>query len=724
MRKGMKKLTASVLAVMLAAVMALSAGGNYAAAEEPEGQTWTLGLDENVNGPEDGKQGTNGWYFLYTNQIDVGEQGNYDVSAFKECTWATKGSMELASEGGSYEAMWMPEEYLADGLTGSALHQPDWDNPTGTFNRWVMTSNGTLNTFVETTAVTGIYAWEAPEDGDYKYDLSYMAGGDHCVLDGTTYYYINDYYIQDSTEFKHTPKQREGGVAIAVVENDTRAYYAEHAAKTPEHDVLFPGSTSGKVTMKKGDRLYFIVDPREVGSYDMADLDITITTGEDCVWGDVHYDWNEENFCSAVQDCAVHQGHVRKVTVQGELVDTTQPATCTEAGLGTYSAKFEDSAYEDQTAERPIPALGHDTSTFWDNAWSGDDTLVQYRWSTDYSNCEWFTACARCKEMVKMQDAESITMVSEEDDPSDLCTKGGQYHYHASFYWGWVAADSETLTADTGMGHDYSNIYNAEYDWTTDLSMCTKTVKCSRCNEPGEPVTENAQIQNPTCTEAGSATASFDWGWDVQTKEIPALGHTWGAWTQEAGTSKWTRTCSACGQSESVIREKPVVKLGATAYVYDGKAKKPAVTAVTVGGKKLKTDCYDVAYAAGRKNVGTYKVTVTLKNGYEGKADVSFTINPAGTSLKKVKKGVKRFTATWAKKTAQVDGYELQYSTSSKFKAAKTKTVAGAKKAKLVVKKVKGGKKYFVRIRTFKKAGGKKLYSAWSKAKTVKVKKK
>ena len=39
------------------------------------------------------------------------------------------------------------------------------------------------------------------------------------------------------------------------------------------------------------------------------------------------------------------------------------------------------------------------------------------------------------------------------------------------------------------------------------------------------------------------------------------------------------------------------------------------------------------------------------------------------------------------------------------------------------VKKLKSGKKYYVKIRTYKTIKGKKYYSKWSKVKSIKTKK-
>ena len=65
----------------------------------------------------------------------------------------------------------------------------------------------------------------------------------------------------------------------------------------------------------------------------------------------------------------------------------------------------------------------------------------------------------------------------------------------------------------------------------------------------------------------------------------------------------------------------------------------------------------------------------------------------------------------------------VQYSTSKKFTKKTTKTVKVKKSSKkTTIKKQKKGKKYFVRVRTYKIVNGKKIYSDWSTVKNVKVK--
>lgn len=80
-------------------------------------------------------------------------------------------------------------------------------------------------------------------------------------------------------------------------------------------------------------------------------------------------------------------------------------------------------------------------------------------------------------------------------------------------------------------------------------------------------------------------------------------------------------------------------------------------------------------------------------------------------------------TVKWKKKS-KIMGYQIQYSTDSKFK--KNKKSIKIKKAKTTSKKIsnlKESKKYYFRIRTYKSSNKKTRYSKWSKVKSVKTQK-
>lgn len=172
---------------------------------------------------------------------------------------------------------------------------------------------------------------------------------------------------------------------------------------------------------------------------------------------------------------------------------------------------------------------------------------------------------------------------------------------------------------------------------------------------------------------------------------------------------------------KNVVSATPSVKLSTSTYTYNEKVKTPGVK-VSVNGTVLTKDNYSVSYGKGRKNVGKYTVKVTLKNDYAGSKTVSFKINPSKSAIKKLKKGKKSFTVYVKKQSKQTSGYQVQYSTSKKFKSPKTKSLTSYKKTSLKVKKLKKHKKYYVRVRTYKKVGKAKYYSSWSSAKSVKTK--
>lgn len=187
--------------------------------------------------------------------------------------------------------------------------------------------------------------------------------------------------------------------------------------------------------------------------------------------------------------------------------------------------------------------------------------------------------------------------------------------------------------------------------------------------------------------------------------------------------------CSECGEiiSETVISKVSKVILEKSGYEYDGKAKNPNVVVKDSKGTLLVKDTdYTVSYGEGRTNAGKYAVTITLQGNYSGTKTVYFTVNPKGTSISSVKAGKKNCTVKWKKQATQTTGYELQYGTDSKFKSAKTKTVSKNKSVSATITKLTAKKKYYIRIRTYKtvkiNGAATKVYSGWSKAKTVKIK--
>ncbi|MBR3149532.1 MAG: fibronectin type III domain-containing protein [Eubacterium sp.] len=156
-------------------------------------------------------------------------------------------------------------------------------------------------------------------------------------------------------------------------------------------------------------------------------------------------------------------------------------------------------------------------------------------------------------------------------------------------------------------------------------------------------------------------------------------------------------------------------------FTYTGGSIQPSFTFTNSSGNSISTNYYYVSYAS-NVNVGTGYIVINMRGGYDGAFKVAFEILPKGTKLSSVKAAKKSATVKWKKQAAQTSGYQIQYATSSKFKGAKTVTVSKNKTTSKKITKLKSKKKYYFRIRTYKKVGSQKYYSSWSKAKSVKIK--
>lgn len=167
---------------------------------------------------------------------------------------------------------------------------------------------------------------------------------------------------------------------------------------------------------------------------------------------------------------------------------------------------------------------------------------------------------------------------------------------------------------------------------------------------------------------------------------------------------------------------------------------------VNLGKDLVANTDYTLAYA-NNTLPGIATITITGKGNYTGKLTVNFTINkkssaPSGATtvngdyvnqkykkanISSLKKGKKSISVKW-KKVKSVKGYQIEYSTSKKFtkKTSKKVLVSKQKKTSTAIKNLKAKKTYYVRIRTYKnvKFNGKtvKVYSNWSKSKSVKTK--
>ena len=345
--------------------------------------------------------------------------------------------------------------------------------------------------------------------------------------------------------------------------------------------------------------------------------------------------------------------------------------------------------------------------------------------------------------------------------PAD-CTSNAVYFKSCSC--GAISTTDTFVAMNTALGHAYGS------DWKYDST--NHWHECSRCHDKKDeaahdygsdnvcdtcgyyktvPHTHNLTLvaaKAATCTEGGKEAYYKCEGCGkfyedvLGTKEITDLA-SWGNIAKIAHTTKQTVTkatptangkivnyCSVCKKtlSTTVIPKASSIKLKATSLTYNGKVRTPKVIVKDRTGKTLvKNTDYTVSYAKGRKYVGKYAVKITFKGKYSGTKTLYFTIKPKATSISSLKAGSKKFTVKWKKQATQTTGYQVQYSASSKFSKAKTVTVGKNTTVSKKISKLSGKKKYYVRVRTYKtvKINGKsiRIYSGWSKAKTVTTKK-
>ena len=94
-------------------------------------------------------------------------------------------------------------------------------------------------------------------------------------------------------------------------------------------------------------------------------------------------------------------------------------------------------------------------------------------------------------------------------------------------------------------------------------------------------------------------------------------------------------------------------------------------------------------------------------------------IKPGKVSIQTAKRiAAKKAKLVWKKVKGDGIRYEVQYSTTKKFKKKDTVTKT-LKKTSLSISKLNKSKKYYVRVRAYKVVNGEKVYGSYSKVKTI-----
>ena len=195
------------------------------------------------------------------------------------------------------------------------------------------------------------------------------------------------------------------------------------------------------------------------------------------------------------------------------------------------------------------------------------------------------------------------------------------------------------------------------------------------------------------------------------------------ATTSEDGYYEEVETCKDCktelARKKVTVAKVSQMKLAAASYVYNKKTKTPAVTVKDSKGRTLALGLdYTVSYASGRKNVGKYTVKINLTGKYDGTKSFTFTIVPKKPGIKSLTPAKKSLKIKMSGKASTTGGstYKIYYKQKGTKKWKTTTTTAQTK----TVKKLKKGKKYYVKVRAYKKVSGKTYYGAYSSTKLSK----
>ena len=233
-----------------------------------------------------------------------------------------------------------------------------------------------------------------------------------------------------------------------------------------------------------------------------ADEIVIPATGH--AWGEVTYEWADDNSkVTATRVCGNNEDHVQTETA--EVSVETVPATCTEAGSTTYTAEFENEAFETQTKTETIDALNH--------AW-GEPT---YEWADDNSKVTATRVCANDETHVETETVD-VTVATT----AATCTEAGKTVYTAEFENEAFETQTKTVAIDA-LNHEWSEV---KYVWADDNSNVTASRVCARDAAHVETETVNTvyTVKTAATTAAegvGVYTATFkNAAFAEQTKEV------------------------------------------------------------------------------------------------------------------------------------------------------------------------------------------------------------
>ena len=468
--------------------------------------------------------------------------------------------------------------------------------------------------------------------------------------------------------------------------------------------------------------------------------------------------------CDASYVITANEDHVHG---QGPIAFSEEiPPTCTEDGQKFYfvcacGERFQREEDDSKLWTRPmtdaevvIPALGHEmTAHPAKEATCGEAGNSPY-WSCD--RCGRFFSDAAGENEIRRNSWVIAKSGEHSWDEGKItkkpsCTQSGMKTYTCT-----VCGSAKTESMEA-LGHDW------KLKSETTGSEVTETYQCSRCKETyqvkkkknhvhGEGVIAFSEEIAATCTRAGqkfyyvcecgakfrSDEYSRLWDSPITDEEIiiPPLGHSLTEHparvptAREAGSRAYW-SCERCGRFFSDAA-------GKNEITEDSWVIGPTENEVSGLIKVLPADPADADETAAKDVIDEYnKLTEEEKAQLDDEDNEKMVIyqhylacedaKAQVTKIRSVKaKKGRKVIIKWTKNTT-VDGYQISYK--AKGVKAKTVTVKKAGTVRMTVKKLKAGKVYNFKVRSFNWVYDpttdklEKIYGKWSSVKKCKVKK-
>ena len=419
----------------------------------------------------------------------------------------------------------------------------------------------------------------------------------------------------------------------------------------------------------------------------------------------------------------------------------TKEATCTEAGSREkVCANCGDKVTEE------IPATGHAWSewTVVREATEEEEGLERRTCSNDPSHTEERTIpkLSHVHELIKTDAKEAS------------CTEDGNIEFWTCSKCGRVYSDSEGMnevnpeeTVIQAAGHKWNTEYTVDKE-PTYTEEGEEWIHCAVCGEKQEGSKRAvAKLRKPVSMLTISGIVTKNYNGKKQTQAVVVrdgdttlVNGTDYTLSYKNNTNAGTASVTIKGEgdyTDFVIKYFTIKKIAnaitakSFTRTYSTKAQAfPLGVKVKNGTPTYKSNSkYVVVSKAGKvtvkaKFIGKATITITAPASTNYTATpkkITVTVNPTKTALSSVSSpSAGKMTVKW-KKNAVGTGYQIQYSTSSKFTSPKTVTVTKNTTLSKTIGSLAKGKKYYVRIRTYKTVGSTKFYSGWSAAKAVTI---